>query len=807
MPVGLVLVAHVELLADGVRTLAAQMAPGVQIAAAGGTDDGGVGTSFAKVQAGVEAVDDGSGVAILYDLGSARLTADLVLELLEPDQAVRVRLVDAPLVEGAVAAATVAESGGSLDDVVAAARSAAARSSPDTPEERPRPSGPAVTASAALTNPAGLHARPAAQLARLANGFEAEVLLGRPGRQPVDAASVLAVVALGIRGQEELAVSATGPQAREAVDAVLDLVADGFGERVEGVDGVPDGVSEAATQVLPDAARLGEPEAGVLRGAGVSAGLVVGPVRHLHRAEPDIPAASPHGEAAALDPAAEWQRLTAALAAVDADLGVRAASGEPGAGIAAAQQAMLADPTLREGARARVDAGSPAPAAWWRGVVEARALLAGGEAFVAERAADVEDVGRAVLAVLGVDATSVIRPEVVAGAVVVADDLLPSDVAALADAGVGGLALARGGPTAHATIVARGLAIPLVIGLGPSLLAAADGTTAVLDAEAGLVRLDPSERDLAAVRPRAEALARTQARAHEESAVTRITVHGRRVLVSANVGSLAEARAAVAAGADGVGLLRSELLYVDRPDLPGEDEQAAGLAALLRVLGPRPVTVRTLDAGGDKLLPALALDPWRHGPLGVRGLRYGLRHPDLLRTQLRAILRAAHDAAGEVRVMAPMVTVADEARAFRHLVTAAAQELERRSVPYARPSGVGVMIEVPAAALAAADICAEVDFVSLGSNDLTQYVMAADRTNADVGDLYQPDHPAGWRLYALVAEAARAAGREVAVCGELAGDPEAARRLVDLGVDEVSMAPAAIPAVKAHLRSAYTGQE
>jgi multiphosphoryl transfer protein len=252
-----------------------------------------------------------------------------------------------------------------------------------------------------------------------------------------------------------------------------------------------------------------------------------------------------------------------------------------------------------------------------------------------------------------------------------------------------------------------------------------------------------------------------------------------------------------------VGLLRTELLYVDRPELPGEEEQVAELAEIFAALGDRPVVVRTLDAGGDKLLPALHLDPWRHGPLGERGLRHGLRHPTVLRTQLRAIARAATDCRGEVSVMAPMVTVAAEARAFRDLVGSVVRELAECDVPHRPPARVGVMIEVPAAALTAEEIGSEVDFVSVGSNDLAQYVMAADRTNDAVGELYQPDHPALWRLYETLVTGARRAGCEVAVCGELAASPDAAVRLVDLGVDELSMAPTAIPDVKAALREAF----
>ncbi|MFD2083327.1 phosphocarrier protein FPr [Actinopolymorpha cephalotaxi] len=805
--VGVVLVAHVAALAEGVRTLAAQMAPEVDIRAVGGTDDGGVGTSFDAILEAVQGVRSDAGVVVLYDLGSAQLTAELVLETLDPEQADRVLLVDAPLVEGAVAAATTAAGGAGLAAVAAAARAAYVPSAETGGAEPPEPSEPSepgekrgegeVRARTTLRNPAGLHARPAAALARLVREYDARVTVGRPGEPGVDAAGVLGVVARGLRVGDELEVAAAGEGARAAVDAVLALADAGFGELDEKTPPpVPPEPSAPAEAAVPEASEPPEPpEPGTLRGVGASAGLVVAPARHLRRTEPRLPPAG-----GAHEPDAERRRLAAAVDRVNAELGGRAAGGGSGADIAGAHQAMLADPALLAGAQARLDEATPAEVAWWRSVLEARDLLAGGTDLVAERGVDVEDLGRAVLGALGVDVRPSVRPEDVARAVVVAEEVFPSDVAALGEAGVAGLAVARGGRTSHAAILARGLDLPMVVRLGPEVLDVPDGTPVILDARTGDLRVDPPEPELTAARQTARDLAADRERARAEAAGPVVRADGTPVTVSANVGGPVEARAAVAAGADAVGLLRTELLYVDRPRLPGEDEQAAELGAVLAELGGRRAVVRTLDVGGDKLLPALDLDPWRHGPLGVRGLRYALAHPDLLRTQLRAALRAAYGH-GEVWLMAPMVTVAAEARRFRVLVEEVAGELAAAGTAFARPAKVGVMVEVPAAALVADEICAEVDFVSVGSNDLTQYVMAADRTNDAVGDLYQPGHEAIWRLLGTLVDAARAAGRHVAVCGELAGEPGAAVRLVRMGVDELSMTPNGIPAVKAALRS------
>lgn len=798
MAVGLVLVSHVEQLSAGVRTLAGQMAPEVTIATAGGTDDGGVGTSFDKVQAALDEAETGDGAIVLYDLGSAQMTAELALDMLDDERRARVRLVDAPLVEGALAAAVAAQHG-DLDDVVAAAISAGAAGGQEEGGAGESPAEERATGTAVLPNPLGLHARPAAEIARLVGDLDAIVTLGRPGTSGVDAGSVLAVVGQGLKGGDEVEVSARGREARRAVEAVLALVRDGFGETTE-LEAGP-ATAGTAAEAVPEGETSPAAEAGEGEYAGVvaSTGVAVGPVLHLRRGDPLLPDRSND------DPAGERRRLDEAIARVDADLQARAAAaraqdrsgGGDLAGIVEAHRAMLSDPELRRQARAAIEDGRNAERAWWQAVQAGREALAAGGGPAAERAGDVEDVGRAVLAALGVE-TRFAPPADADGAVVVAEELVPSDVTELADANVAGFALARGGRTAHAAIIARGLGVPMLTGLGASVLDLPNGSEVVLDAESGVLRTRPDAEAKAAARARADALA-TERRRALDAARAPVVVSGRTILVAANIGSLPEARAAVASGADGVGLLRTELLYVERPRLPDEDEQAEELARILGVLGDRPVTIRTLDVGGDKLLPALSLDAWRHGPLGERGLRYGLRNPELLRTQLRAILRAAHGRSA-VSVMAPMVTYAEEAVEFRRQVEEAAASLQADGLQYGRPAGVGVMLEVPAAALQARELCEVVDFVSVGSNDLTQYVTAADRTNDAVAELYRPEHPALWRLLELLAEGARDAGCELAICGELAADPVAAVRLVELGFHELSMAPSSIPGVKEALR-------
>ncbi|HEX2904896.1 MAG TPA: putative PEP-binding protein, partial [Jatrophihabitans sp.] len=450
-----------------------------------------------------------------------------------------------------------------------------------------------------------------------------------------------------------------------------------------------------------------------------------------------------------------------------------------------AHAALLSDPGLRADAETALGEGWSASTAWWRAVQAAAAELAAAEdPVVAARAVDVREAGSAVLAELGLDVDRI--PADVAGAIVLADELGPGEVTTFAERGGAGIVLGRGTPNSHAVVVARGLGIPLVLGDpalpdGRALAAVPAGTALAIDGDRGTVELAPAGAGPA-----------EQSRVGDPEPVF---VAGRRITVAANIGSVAEARAAVAFGADGVGLLRTELLMLDRPHLPDEDSQVAQLAEILDVLGDRPVVVRVLDAGGDKPVRALQLDPQHNGFLGVRGLRWLLANPAVLHTQLRAISRAG--IGRRVSVMAPMVSLAREARLFRAAVDDALRSLAAEGTEHAQPEAVGVMVEVPAAALAADELGTSVDFLSIGTNDLLSYTFAADRTEPGVAELLDPDATAIRRLLSQLCEQA---GVPVHVCGELAADPQHAAWFVAHGVSELSMAAPRIPEVKRVLR-------
>jgi phosphocarrier protein FPr/phosphocarrier protein len=457
--------------------------------------------------------------------------------------------------------------------------------------------------------------------------------------------------------------------------------------------------------------------------------------------------------------------------------------------IAEAHLGMIDDPELIAGARGLIDSGKSAGYAWRKvmrdGIDALRALS---DARMAERADDLLDLESQVLsALLG---RSVVAPELPPDSVLIANELLPSQLVALDGARLAGICLAGGGPTSHVAIIAAAMDIPTLVAAGPAALSIATGTPVVLDAEAGWLYVDPPKmhRELAC----SQLAERRGRRAAEQQAAQRkcTTADGVRIEVFANVGSIAEAQAAVRNGAEGSGLLRTEFLFLDRTSPPDEAEQFDQYQQIARALDGRPLTIRTLDIGGDKPIPYLPLPQEENPALGLRGVRTSLWRPDLLRMQLRAILRV--QPAGQCRILLPMITDPGEIRAVRLMLDElCAEEPGREAI------SLGAMIETPASAVMADTIAREADFLSVGTNDLTQYTLAMDRGHPELAPRLDALHPAVLRLIAKTVEAARFQGRAVAICGGLASDPVAVPILIGLGVHELSMVPAVIPQMKA----------
>jgi len=653
-------------------------------------------------------------------------------------------------------------------------------------------SGPAAAAGATQRVVVGfghgIHARPAALIAAALKGLDAEVRLVAHGRE-ANARSTLALLALGVQHGEEVLVRAAGREAAAAVRTLAAVLSQpgtaavsvtaggGTGARAPG-----GAVAAATTAVVAAGAQL--------RGSIASPGLAAGTAVLWRAVEVTV---QERGAGVALERAA----LERALTAVRARLTRRAARGagtaaETAGGIAEAHRQLLEDPELLEAADGWLAKEKSAGFAWRQALRAAAARLESlADARLAERAADLRDLETQLLVELGGGDTGA-APALPPQAVVLAHELLPSQLAALEGARPAGIAMAAGGATSHVAILAAALDIPMLVALGAAVLSVAPGTAVVLDAVRGVLEIDPGAARLAAVR---EAVAAAAARREALRALAQRPAHtadGVRIAVLANIGSLAEARAALANGAEGCGLLRTEFLFLERQSAPTQAEQTAAYEEIAAALGALPLTIRTLDAGGDKPIAYLPLPHEDNPALGLRGIRTSLAHPQLLRTQLRAVL--ALRARGPCRLLLPMISEVAEVLAVRALLA----ELQRE-LPAAQPLEVGVMIETPAAALLADRLAAVADFLSIGTNDLTQYTLAMDRAHPQLAARLDALHPAVLRLIAGVAAGAHAHGRPVAMCGGLASEALAAPLLVGLGVHELSAVPAVIAQLKARL--------
>ena len=625
-----------------------------------------------------------------------------------------------------------------------------------------------------VENPHGLHARPAARLVSEVRALDASVQLRNltTGGSPVPAGSLSRVATLAALRGHQVEIRASGPQAQEAVEHLITLAARRFDETVE--EAVkPPAPSRAASADGPLAA---------------SPGIAIGPVRRLTAVPVDLDR-EPVGE-----PAAEWRRIVEAVAAVRRDIEhVRVLTArEVGSGEASifdAHLSLLTDAEMLADVKTRTSAGAGAVSAW-AGCLDdvERAWANLPDPYLRERAADVHAVSEQVLRAL----TGEPGRRMTAPGVLVANDLTPAETAGLDLALVTGVLLAQGSPSSHAAILARARDIPVVVAAGPEVLTIPEGTMVLLDGAAGELHVDPGPALLEEYGRRAADAAAEHAHQLSLAQERAVSRDGVAVAVAANLGSVADARAALAAGADGAGLVRTEFLFLDRSVAPGVEEQQVEYDALADAMDGRRITLRTLDVGGDKPLSYLPVPLEANPFLGNRGIRLSLDHRDLLRDQMAAICHTARSS--PTSMMIPMVSTPGE-------MIEALQVLTEAAGPEGVPEGlrVGTMIEVPSAALKIESFLPHVDFVSIGTNDLTQYALAAERGNPAVAGLSDALDPGVLQLIDHVCRAAR--GRiSVAVCGEAASDELAVPVLVGLGVRELSVSPPAVPRVKAAVR-------
>lgn len=536
-----------------------------------------------------------------------------------------------------------------------------------------------------------------------------------------------------------------------------------------------------------------------LRGIAASRGIVAGPVFHFRRAEIKIERRQ------AADPSAECARFFSALSVAKSELELvydkaKAETGEKNAEIFEAHQMLLEDPELLTAVTNLIEQQSINSEAALKEAAEmyATTLEAMENEYFQARAADVRDVTNRVLRILQ-GLTESPAANLKAPSIILADDLMPSDTALLDKTLVLGFCSAAGGATSHTAILARSLGIPAVVSAGMGVMEIREQDQVILDGSSGALVVEPDQATLQAYLARQEGLKASFEKAQASSFLPAVTLDGYTVEVAANIGNLEDARAAVRYGAEGVGLFRTEFLYLEQNSLPDEETQHRAYAQILEPFEDHPVILRTLDIGGDKELPYLKLDPEMNPFLGCRAIRLCLARPELFKPQLRAALRAG--AGHNLKLMFPMIATAGEVRAARGIFEECQAELAREGIPFAENMEVGIMIEIPAAAVMANRLAKEVDFFSIGTNDLSQYTMAADRTNGAVAGLTSSFQPAVLRLVKMVIDAGHAQDKRVGMCGEMAGEPLAIPLLVGLGLDDFSMAPTSIPIAKEIIRA------
>lgn len=653
-----------------------------------------------------------------------------------------------------------------------------------------------------VTDPHGLHARPAALFVQTAARFHSRVQVSNLDRAPgrtVDARSMLGMTGLGVAHGHRILISAEGEDAETALATLRHLVESGFAQEPGNAPAPPMAAPPPRRATpLPATETLPAHEIPPLKGIGAAPGIAVGPTFRLRT---QIMSIEFHTGA---DPASELNRFVQAQTQARDELQalhdrVAQSASRDEAAIFVAQRAFLDDPTLQAEiaafcAEQQVNAEAAITAVFDQ---HSATLHQSNDPIFQARAADLQDLKQRLLRLLRDPSGEMLHlPE--QPCVIVAQELLPSEAAMLDQSRVLAFCTAGGGPTSHVAILARGMGLPAVVGVGPAVLDIPDGTPAIVDGKTGKLILNPSETlvTMAVKRAQSEQAQRNRQRAVAQQPT--LTQDHMRIEIAANVGSLKEISAALTEGAEGVGLLRTEFLFVDRTSAPDEEEQLMQYRACAALLGARPLIIRTLDIGSDKPVPYLRTPAEQNPALGLRGIRLLQVAPELLTTQLRAIWRIGPGY--NIKIMFPMVSNLEEIHVLRQLVAATARELREAGETIADQLDIGIMVETPAIALQAAQALTLVDFVSIGTNDLTQYTLAADRTNAAVSYVSDTFHPAVLHLIAQTARAAQKAGKWAGVCGELAGDPLAQPLLVGLGITELSMSPALIPAAKATIR-------
>ena len=643
-----------------------------------------------------------------------------------------------------------------------------------------------------IQNPTGLHARPAKVFVDIAKGYQSDIIVFC-GEKKANAKSLISMLTLGVESGSEITIQVLGQDEVEAIRALEGAVEDGLGENEilresaivadQEIQESPD-IKENLSS-MPDTLQMKR-----LLGVAGAPGIAIGPIHHFKRAGIEIETTfeSESEEKNKLQVAIEQAK--AQLKRLRKDVLVKKAASE--AAIFEVHLEFLEDADLLDEVLDKINQKQNAALAW-QTTIDARARLVASlkDPLLAARSADLHDVGYRVLRILvgANDSGSEAPGEPV---VIVAEDLSPSETAAFDSALVLGFCIAHGGPTSHTAIIARALGLPAIVNAGEAILSLKEATPVILNGGIGELVIDPSDSEIANAVQKQQEENRVGLLEKEDALAPAITRDRHIVEVAANIGCVQDAYNAKELGADAVGLLRTEFLFMDRDYPPSEEEQTRVYREIGHALGEKPVVVRTMDIGGDKPLPYFQMMEEANPFLGERGIRLCLKEPHLLREQIKAILRAESN--GSFRMMFPMVSNLTEWHSIKAIVHSVELELGISGID------TGIMVEVPSAALLADVFAKHVDFFSIGTNDLTQYTLAMDRLHPQLAEKLDGLHPAVLRLIDMTVRAAHKQGKWVGVCGELGADPQAIPILVGLGIDELSVNVPAIPKVKAQIR-------
>lgn len=639
-----------------------------------------------------------------------------------------------------------------------------------------------------IQNKTGLHARPAKVLVNLAKQFKSDISLQHKGKR-ANAKSMVSVLTLGAVNGSDIIVQANGVDEEKAITEIESAIRSGLGDNDSHMEAESAPSKKEAPVKVPQTTEPVEP--GVIKGVGAAPGIAVGPVFHFRQVEYDLNNVDTFSSDNQLDLTEALARAKTQLAELHQQMNAKKLGAE--AAIFEAHIELLDDSELMESVQERVKTGQSSAKAW-KAITDERAaeIAALNDPLLAARADDLRDVGKRVLSLmLGLSEEGISMPTT--PVIVVARELSPSDTASFDPERVLGFGIVEGGPTSHIAILARALGIPAIVGVDESMLALEEKTPVILNGNDGTLTVNPAEDVLDRAKLSQRRWLEYRRFAQEQAALPAISQDGVRVDVTANAGSIADAAEALHMGADGIGLLRTEFLFLERTTAPTEDEQFSVYNAIAETMKTLPVIVRTLDIGGDKPVPYIQMKPELNPFLGERGIRLCLNRPELFCEQLRAILRAAPS--GNLRIMFPMISDIAEIRQARALIEELRAELN------SDPIQVGIMVEVPSAALMADVLAPEIDFFSIGTNDLTQYALAMDRGNSALASKHDGLHPAVLRLIAQTIDAAHKYGKRADICGELGSDAAAVPILLGLGMDELSVSIPSIPTVKAQVRS------